>query len=169
MVSLSKRETDVWEVRCYYRHSDIPERIAQGELTRFLVRRHPAGKKNKQVPGTMTEIFGWKDPATNEQVAETCQYTRPDGTLGGSGELDPKKVLVSGVLVVAYEGKERVKRDLVAILPEAPFGRCWAARLYGWYRKKCCRELGPEGDAVLAAKRTPQIVRVLNFLRLSST
>lgn len=162
MVVYPKRETDVWEVRCVFKHSDIPHRIAQCQLKPTTLRRHKAN--SKQPPGTMTEIIRWDDPVTNEQIAETHHYTLPNGEIGGSGELDPKKVLWNGVLVVAYEGRDIVKRDLCTALPTGPFGWGWVRRLYGWYRKQCCRELGPEGDAALAAKRTPQILWALNVL-----
>lgn len=111
-------------------------------------------------------MVSWIDPLTNEQVAETHQYTRPDGSVGASGRIDPKKILWNGELVVAFSGKDRVKRDLCNAIPDWPFGRGWVRRLYGWYRRKCCKELGPAGDAALAARRSPQILKALEILKL---
>lgn len=160
------KETDVWEVRCIYRHSDIPNRIAQGQLKGVPLKSGRPDSRNKQPDGTVSEIYSWIDPVTNEQIAETHQYTRPDGTIGGSGQLDPKKVLWNGVLVIAYSGKDRTKRDLCNAIPDWPIGKAWARRLYGWYRRKCCMKLGPVGDAALAVRRTPQFLKILEILNL---
>lgn len=159
MVAIPKRVTDVWEVRCWYRHSDIPEKIRQGQLQRITIRRYQP--RSSLAKGGWTEIFGWVDPTTNEQVAETHQYTLPDGSIGASGEPDPKKVLLNGTLIVAYEGKDRISRDPSALFPS--WGRGWMQRVYGFYRRYCCQKLGPEGDAHLAARRTPQLRRLFFF------
>lgn len=164
MVVYPKRETDVWEVRCIYRHSDIPKRIQQGLLKGKEIRKYPPKKGPGK--GGFTVITQWIDPVNNEQVAETCHYLMPGGKIGASGELDPKMVINNGMLVVAYQGNERAKRDLGSVMPSAPFGRSWIPRLYGWYRKRCCKKLGPDGDAALALKRTPQILKAMSAFGL---
>jgi hypothetical protein len=134
-------------------------RIRQGQLIPKLIRRNKP--KSVASRGGYTEIFGWYDPATNEQVAETHQYTLPDGTIGGSGEIDPKKVLWNGVLIEAYQGKDLIKRDPCFLFPEWRQG--FIRRMYGSYRKYCCRKLGPEGDAKLAAWQTPTLRKLFFF------
>lgn len=159
-MAIPKRVTDVWEVRCWYNNSDIPSRIQQGQLDRKLVRRYQP-KNGPAKGGGWTEIFGWYDPITNQQVAETCNYLLPDGSMGGSGELDPKKVLVNGILIVAYEGKDRIARDPGNLFPN--WGHGLMPKLYGRYRKRCCRKFGPEGDANLAARQTPRLRKLFFF------
>ena len=55
----------------------------------------PANPKSRQRPGTRSKIYKYFD-GHNAVMWLHC-YERPDGTLGGSGKMDPKRLLVNGV------------------------------------------------------------------------
>jgi hypothetical protein len=56
----------------------------------------------------MSEMYVYLDARTKQEVAEVHQYTRPNGTIGGHGKPDPKRVFEGGV---EYKRKKGVKRD----------------------------------------------------------
>lgn len=56
----------------------------------------PASPKSHQVPGTRSKIYKYFDGYDPVMVLH-C-FERPDGTLGGSGKMDPKRLLVNGVV-----------------------------------------------------------------------
>ena len=59
---------------------------------------HPSPQKSKQPYCTTSEILTYYDANTGLKVAEVHQYVRPDGSLGGSGLPDPKRLYNDGIL-----------------------------------------------------------------------
>lgn len=58
-----------------------------------------AGEPN----GTLSQMVSYRD-SDNREVARCHQYLRPDGTIGGSGKPDPKRVYLEGTLFRLEKG-----------------------------------------------------------------
>jgi hypothetical protein len=81
-----------------------PVRLRPVRLSSTAVKEHLADPQRSGQPhGTLSQIVIYID-ASDLQVALVHQYLRPDGTLGGSGRPDPKKVLTDGVLYILELG-----------------------------------------------------------------
>lgn len=135
------RRTDRWEVRCWYQHSDIPNRIKSRQLDHFELRRYPAGKDHGQAPDAETVVLRWSDPATKKPLAITHHYESPGGSIGASGLLDPMMVLIGYIRYDAHDGPDKGARDLCDILPK--WNRGWMRRRYGDLRHFICDRTGP--------------------------
>jgi hypothetical protein len=55
----------------------------------------PAHPKSRQTPGTRSKVYKYFD-GLNAVMWLHC-FECPDGSLGGSGKMDPKRMLVAGV------------------------------------------------------------------------
>jgi hypothetical protein len=76
------------------------ERAQSGEFRTIVLREgNPDPIKSGQTIGTKSQIVSYFDSQDNE-VARVDQYLKPDGTLGGSGLPDPKKVFKDGILYI---------------------------------------------------------------------
>lgn len=74
------------------------ERANRGEFQQCLRRNAHCEPAPPGEPFcTHSQMVSYLDAEGNE-VARVHQYRRPDGTLGGSGKPDPKKLIVNGVL-----------------------------------------------------------------------
>ena len=82
------------ELRRMFKHSDIPDRISSRELRQVLSRDdHPAPPTSGQPFCTHSQILSFFD-ADDNKIVVLHQYKRPDGSIGGSGESDPKRLLI---------------------------------------------------------------------------
>ena len=82
------------ELRRMFKHSDIPDRISSGELRQVLSRDdHPAPPASHQPFCTRSQILSFFD-ADDNKIVVPHQYKRPDGSIGGSGQPDPKRLLI---------------------------------------------------------------------------
>jgi hypothetical protein len=73
------------------------ERVCSNELLATVESEHRAPSEAGQPPGTMSQLVVYFDPADlRHPVARVHQYLLPDGTLGGSGRPDPKRLFVGG-------------------------------------------------------------------------
>ena len=70
-----------------------PERI--DSLPCVCIYDEPANLKSRQPPGTRSKLYKYFDGYKG--VMWLHCFERPDGTLGGSGKMDPKRLLVDGV------------------------------------------------------------------------
>ena len=78
------------------------ERAAAGEFTTHVVaNRHPTSPKAPVPYCTRSQEIVLCDK-TGTEVAACHRYLQPDGTLGASGEPDPKRLVMDGVLYVAW-------------------------------------------------------------------
>lgn len=93
------------------------DRAATGELTSVVMDSRPAPEGAGQPPGTLSQMISYRDRGDNE-VARAHQYLRPDGTLGGSGRPDPKRLFEDGIL---YRLVKKRNRE-TATNPESPLG-----------------------------------------------
>src|SRR5688500_3817542 len=87
------RRVDAWELRRRFNEGRYWERLADGELhAKYRRNNHPAPAQAEQPYCTRSQEVSYLDADGNE-VARVHQYLRPDGTLGGSGRPDPKRLL----------------------------------------------------------------------------
>jgi hypothetical protein len=88
------------ELREMFNTGRFWERLKQGELIEKLDREgHPSPKFSGEPPCTRSQIIAYLD-SSGHRVAVVHQYLKKDGTLGGSGKPDPKKVFYQGKLYV---------------------------------------------------------------------
>lgn len=81
-------------------------RARAGEFTeRIAKQRHPSAPKAPVPYCTTSQLIQYLDAAGAEIVA-FHRYLQPDGTLGASGQPDPKRIVRDGVLYVAWWGSE---------------------------------------------------------------
>ena len=86
------------ELRRYFNNGRFWERARSGEFIEKLDSEgHPSPKQWGEPPCTRSQIIAYLD-STGHRVAVVHQYLRKDGTLGGSGKPDPKKLYYRGVL-----------------------------------------------------------------------
>ena len=77
------------------------ERAQSGELSEKLIRDgHPSPLASREPPCTQSQIIAYLD-TKGRKVAIVHQYLRKDGSLGGSGKPDPKKLFHEGILYVS--------------------------------------------------------------------
>ncbi len=82
------------ELRRIFRESNILDRMRSGELRQVLSRDdHPAPPASGQPFCTRSQILSFFD-ADDNKIVVLHQYKRPDGSLGGSGRPDPKRLLI---------------------------------------------------------------------------
>jgi hypothetical protein len=75
------------------------ERVESGELTAVVkAQRMPSQFHPERIPpGSVSQEVRYYD-ADNYEVARVHQYVKPDGTLGGSGLPDPKRLYIDGIM-----------------------------------------------------------------------
>jgi hypothetical protein len=88
---------DEWEMRKLFNEHQLWEKVQQGEFTSTVLESRIAPPNAEQPAGTVSQMLSYRDSANNE-VARVHQYLKPDGTIGGKGRPDPKRVFLDGVL-----------------------------------------------------------------------
>lgn len=91
-----------FEIRGYFNDGRYEDLVAYGVLTEKLIREGPPSARSNQPPGTKSQILAYLDNR-GRQVAIVHRYLRPDGSLGGGGKPDPKKLLHNGTLYILDE------------------------------------------------------------------
>jgi|SRR5579872_3287792 len=76
------------------------ELAKQGKLHEKIYSEAPPQKSSHEPPGTLSQIVAYLD-LKGRQVAIVHQYLRKDGSLGGSGRPDPKKLFHGGTIYVS--------------------------------------------------------------------
>ena len=90
-----------------FNRTDYEGRAQRGELVKRVARSHHPSAPKARVPFcTRSQEILYID-AAGQEVAMAHQYLQPDGTLGASGQPDPKRILDNGVLYVAWWGTSR--------------------------------------------------------------
>jgi len=81
-----------------FNDSTIPDQIKSGQLRKKIMsQRHSTPVRSGQPLCTYSQILSFWDSQGNK-VAICHQYKRPDGTIGGSGKPDPKRIMVEGTI-----------------------------------------------------------------------
>lgn len=81
-----------------FRREAFEQRAARGELTTKQVYYHHVDPPLEFEPLCTHSVRLAYFNAARERLAEVHYYERPDGSIGASGVLDPKEVVVGGVL-----------------------------------------------------------------------
>jgi hypothetical protein len=92
-VSRPVRRVTPQELRNLFNSRGYYERVIRNELTAALESERPARTEANQPPGTLSQMVWYYDKSLR-RVALVHQYLRPDGSLGGSGRPDPKRLLL---------------------------------------------------------------------------
>lgn len=87
------------DLRVIFNREVLP-RIARGELLEILISDGQPNPRMRQLAGTRSQLVEYVDAHQGRlvKVALAHRYLRPDGSLGGSGQPDPKRVLHDGIL-----------------------------------------------------------------------
>jgi hypothetical protein len=81
-----------------YRDPSVEGRINSGELrSELLWEGHPSPIKSGEPFCTRSQILSFYD-YNNTRIAVCHQYKRPDGRIGASGQLDPKRIIIRGTV-----------------------------------------------------------------------
>jgi hypothetical protein len=80
----------VSELRQLFSHYNYWERTTKGEFHKVVISRHTPDSKSEPL-GTESQLISIRDKEQFE-VARVHAYVRPDGSLGASGQADPKMV-----------------------------------------------------------------------------
>jgi hypothetical protein len=86
-------------LRRLFNESGYWELAKQGKLHEKIYSEEPPKKRSGEPPGTLSQIVAYLDEQ-GRQVAVVHQYLRKDGTLGGWGRPDPKKLFYKGNVYV---------------------------------------------------------------------
>jgi hypothetical protein len=85
-------------IRRLFHQANCPARLAAGDLTAVVKKsKHPAAPRAQMPVCTRSQILAYVDHH-QEAVALVHQYLKPDGTLGASGQADPKWLLFEGTV-----------------------------------------------------------------------
>src|SRR5262245_41429524 len=97
-----KVEVSPRELRERFNRGKYVDRVAAGELTVKILRNgHPSPPRAGLPFCTRSQSIAYLS-VKGDEVAMVHQYLKPDGTLGGSGRPDPKRLLENGVLYIAW-------------------------------------------------------------------
>lgn len=94
-------------IRETFNSSQYYEQVKAGILTTYTKRNsQPTPPPPGEPTGTRSQIVYYYSP-DNEFLAVVHQYMRPDGTIGGSGLPDPKRIYINGrILAVRSRPKK---------------------------------------------------------------
>ncbi len=97
---IERVEVSPFEIRKIFNDGGYAQRAASGVLSEKLFREgHPSPDKSGEPFCTRSQIVAYLD-SNGRQVALVHQYVRKDGSIGGSGKPDPKKLFHRGKLYV---------------------------------------------------------------------
>jgi hypothetical protein len=86
------------QLRKLFNDGQIVQKAKTGTLSvRVTKDAHPSPPRADEPLCTRSQILAYHDHDGNK-IAEAHQYLRPDGTIGASGQPDPKEILHDGVL-----------------------------------------------------------------------
>ena len=86
-------------LRRIFNESGYWELVKQGKLFEKVYSEEPPQKRSGEPPGTLSQILAYLD-SQGRQMAIVHQYLRKDGSIGGSGRPDPKKLFYQGTVYV---------------------------------------------------------------------
>ena len=86
------------ELRRVFNEGRYLEKALNNDLLVATESSRPAPESAGQPPGTLSETVWYFDLQLN-RIAFVHQYRLPDGTLGGSGLPDPKRILLNNEIL----------------------------------------------------------------------
>lgn len=96
---LKRRYVNADEVRRLFNEADYWGRTQTGEFWEQVVYEGKPSKSSGQTTGTVSQRIVYTDQNGNH-VATVHQYIKPDGSLGGGGKPDPKRVRIGNTLYI---------------------------------------------------------------------
>lgn len=87
------------ELRKLFNEGGYLQLVQQGTLAEKIYSEGVPAKSAGEPPGTLSQIVAYLD-SKGRQVAIVHQYLRTDGSLGGSGRPDPKKLFHQGNIYI---------------------------------------------------------------------
>ncbi len=104
MMSVPSREVTRHELNRLFNSGEYVERVQSGSLTTTLKRNSHRQRPTPTLPYcTRSQIVNYYD-ASGERVAVVHQFLLPDGSLGGSGTPEPKRLWIDGVTYYVPSG-----------------------------------------------------------------
>lgn len=86
-----------------FNDQDLYAQTRAGTLRRVLMKeKHPSPQPASEPYCTRSQMVSYVDSLGTE-IARVHQYLRPDGTIGGSGKPDPKRLFIDGVIYLPIE------------------------------------------------------------------
>jgi hypothetical protein len=77
---------------------DLAKKAEDGELLQVVEREAPARRQANQPAGTMSRMV-WYVDTDRVKIALVHEYRHPDGSIGGSGRPDPKRLDINGEIL----------------------------------------------------------------------
>jgi len=99
---------DAGELRSLFNSIGIADRIAKGELYEVIEKDVTADPKYGQPESTRSQIISYYDLGTREKVFLGHRFLCPDGSIGASGQLDPKRIEHNGILYILKRAARNV-------------------------------------------------------------
>lgn len=101
----------MWRIIKLFNKSGYIELIAEGKLEaeyfRDAVIENP--EEANEPPGTRSQIIRYSDET--HWLVEVHQYLRPDGSIGGKGKPEPKRIRIGRKTYVAEKKFGRARRS----------------------------------------------------------
>lgn len=92
------RRVEPSEIRERFNKLDLLERIIRGELKSILLVDRPVQPEVGLPEGTRSQMVWYLGP-DGQELALVHQYLLPDGTIGGSGRPDPKRLILDDEII----------------------------------------------------------------------
>ena len=92
------RRVEPSEIRERFNESGLFERIIRGELKSALMVDRPVQPEVGLPEGTRSQMV-WYLGLDGQELALVHQYLLPDGTIGGSGRPDPKRMILDDEII----------------------------------------------------------------------
>jgi hypothetical protein len=93
---LAPRRICPWQLKFLYNGLDFDNLIAAGEVMVCVKKSRPAPPEAGQLPGALSQFRWYFLVRTQQIIAKVHCYENTDGTIGASGDPDPKKLVIYG-------------------------------------------------------------------------
>ncbi len=90
------------EIRRLFNDGDYYGRMQRNEILATVESDRLAPSQAGQPAGTRSQTLWYFDAQTLERLAFVHQYVLPDGSIGGSGRPDPKRLLLDDEILIPF-------------------------------------------------------------------
>jgi hypothetical protein len=97
-LNVQARRVSEWEVRKVFNDLGLAEKVVAGELNEWIERDVPSRPELGLPPGTRTRT-AWYLDSQLQKVAFVHYYLLPDGSIGASGKVDPKRIILDDEII----------------------------------------------------------------------
>lgn len=99
MADLPVRKAEPAELRRILNELRLWERSQAGEILTRVASRRPPHRSSGQPPGTESQMVHYFRLHDLQRIAVVHQFVRPDGSIGGSGRPDPKRLMLETEII----------------------------------------------------------------------